>query len=169
MDINKNLFVCSLAQMPDFVKKYQITHMITLMSEYEIKEDGFVFPKELNPDNWLHIDIRDTSNHTFRKAPKIYHIQKIIEWANNLPEDANLLVHCYAGISRSTATALMIAVLKNGIDSIDDSFNWLIRHRPIAIPNILMIELADYALDANGKLYDKVIDYHESIKGKLII
>ena len=59
-------------------------------------------------------------------------------------------MHCYAGVSRSTATALIAATMKTG-----DAHWSALRLRaaaPHAAPNRRIISLADEVLDLGGEL-----------------
>lgn len=71
--------------------------------------------------------------------------------AVNLPPEGNVIVNCEAGQSRSSATALALAY-KQGYDM------WaakreLYEQRPIAAPNMLMMQIYDDILQADGKLF----------------
>lgn len=65
---------------------------------------------------------------------------------------SRLLVHCHAGRSRSTATAMMwLALDEPGIGAATLAER-LLAVRPIAWPNSLMLSLADEQLAAGGRL-----------------
>ena len=53
----------------------------------------------------------------------------ILHWVSNLPDDATLIVHCRAGVSRSSAVAAALSYIYNNKD---DSEFW---HYPPYIPN----------------------------------
>ena len=68
------------------------------------------------------------------------------------PEAGALLTHCYAGVSRSTATALIAATMKTG-----DAHWSALRLRaaaPHAAPNRRIISLADDVLGLQGRLLE---------------
>lgn len=64
----------------------------------------------------------------------------------------HLLVHCYAGISRSTAAAYAIATQAMGVDHAADALAFVLRTRPEAYPNQLMVRHADRLLGGEGRL-----------------
>lgn len=74
-----------------------------------------------------------------RGAPTIDHAIQIIWFAEKLDEDSSLLVHCMAGISRSTAATLIVWMVTQNSDAWT-LFDQLFTHRPIAFPNILLLE-----------------------------
>jgi predicted protein tyrosine phosphatase len=63
----------------------------------------------------------------------------------------HLLVHCMAGVSRSTAAAAILMAQDNAGRE-DDVFDALTKVRPRAWPNSRMIALADRMLDRRGAL-----------------
>lgn len=65
---------------------------------------------------------------------------------------APLLVHCFAGISRSTAAAYILACAFAEPGREDDIAMALRGASPTATPNRLMIELADGALSREGRM-----------------
>ena len=66
------------------------------------------------------------------------------------PAEGALLTHCYAGVSRSTAAALIAATIKTGDPE------WSARRlrvaAPHALPNRRIVALADEALGLSGSL-----------------
>lgn len=74
--------------------------------------------------------------------------------------DAHLLVHCHAGISRSTAA--MTAILAQTYPQEDEAaiVARVSAVRPIAWPNLVMIGFADALLERNGRLLAAVGDLY---------
>ena len=80
-------------------------------------------------------------------------VQRIIQLAELLrSESGTLLIHCEAGVSRSTATALIMYACWLGHGREQDAMGRVIAERPIAIPNRRMVALADKLLALNGRL-----------------
>ena len=66
-----------------------------------------------------------------------------------------LIIHCYAGVSRSTAAALTILCLYN--QGREEKAAQVLRERaPHAQPNQLMIAIADRLLRCDGRLVNAV-------------
>lgn len=91
----------------------------------------------------------------------------------------HLLVHCFAGVSRSTAAAAMLMAQRNPGRE-EQAFMALLEIRPRAWPNSHMVALADAMLGRRGRLragldayyraalkrYDGLADYIRSIGGR---
>lgn len=73
-------------------------------------------------------------------------------------EDASLLIHCHAGISRSTAIALAILSQRLGPGKESEAMDELLRIRPEAVPNLHIIRLADEILGRTGRLLGTVLE-----------
>lgn len=63
----------------------------------------------------LVVTFDDVTDPRWADAPRVEQIRRVLEWA--VPIDGTLLVHCHAGISRSTACAYGIAVAR-GVDPV---------------------------------------------------
>lgn len=68
--------------------------------------------------------------------------------------DGHVLVHCHMGISRSTAAMTMLLAQASPDDSESVVADRIREIRPIAWPNLLMIEFADDALGRRGRLVE---------------
>lgn len=85
--------------------------------------------------------------------PTERHIQHIIDLIKEKELDSihkRVLVHCRAGISRSTATAIALLIMRG--HSISSAFETIHIQRPMMWPNDLMIQHFDKLLDLKGKL-----------------
>ena len=80
-------------------------------------------------------------------------VRRIIQLAEQLrSESGTLLIHCEAGVSRSTATALIMYACWLGRGREDEAMRRVIAQRPFAIPNRRMVALADSFLALDGRL-----------------
>ena len=90
-----------------------------------------------------------------RPLPTAGDVVKIIRWAQALPEDARVLVHCAAGRSRSTAAAAIVLASGN---SEGENWAWwysesvmeaVYEAAPKATPNWYLLAMADELLGTN--------------------
>jgi predicted protein tyrosine phosphatase len=80
-------------------------------------------------------------------------VRGIIQLAEQLrSERGTLLIHCEAGISRSTATALITYACWLGPGREDEAMRRVGAQRPYAIPNRRMVAIADNLMALNGRL-----------------
>jgi predicted protein tyrosine phosphatase len=89
--------------------------------------------------------------------PHREHIEEILRFGQDLIADAergqaHLLVHCHAGISRSTAAMAILLAQVHPVEAEDSVFARIQQLRPQAWPNSLMISLADALLGRDGRL-----------------
>jgi predicted protein tyrosine phosphatase len=88
--------------------------------------------------------------------PQLEDVARILAFGRDLmiepPEDAHLLVHCHAGISRSTAS--MALILAQGLPDLPARkiLAEVLRIRPKAWPNLRIVELGDAMLGRNGEI-----------------
>lgn len=145
------IFVSDIHKVHDIVYLEGITHVISAVMDWELETVGFAgFNRKVD---WRIFEMDDVLEHTDDDAPTKEQVAEILAWAKDL-EDPKILVHCFAGVSRSTAIALIIKVQSLGIDKINEAIEWLRAVRPQACPNPVITKFADELLGANGALFD---------------
>ena len=88
--------------------------------------------------------------------PHEEHVEKLIDFVTAWDRSAPIVVHCYAGISRSTAGAFITACALNPKRD-ETSIARAIRSlSPTAQPNIRLVSLADDLLGRKGRMIDAV-------------
>jgi predicted protein tyrosine phosphatase len=85
-------------------------------------------------------------------APCDSHIEQVLNFVRGWDRQAPLVVHCYAGISRSTASAFAAACLLNPHRDEISIARQIRAASPIASPNRLIVSLADKALGREGRM-----------------
>ena len=85
--------------------------------------------------------------------PQEEHVLQALSFADKIG-DGSILIHCHAGISRSSAIALAIISKKLGSGKEVESIKILEKINPHARPNKLLVWLTDEILDRNKKLND---------------
>jgi len=85
-------------------------------------------------------------------APNTQHVEELLAFLEPWSRSAPILIHCRAGIGRSTATAFITACLHNPrIDELTIA-KALRRASPNARPNETLIKLADAAMGRNRRM-----------------
>jgi predicted protein tyrosine phosphatase len=92
------------------------------------------------------------------------HIERVLQFGERAhrKSDGHVLVHCHAGISRSTAAAaILMAQFAPGEE--EAAFLKLLALRKHGWPNTRMVEFADRLLDRKGALLDGLRAYRRAI------
>lgn len=82
-------------------------------------------------------------------GPNAEHIERIIAFAHVIKKELPLIVHCKAGISRSSAAAFIVYAVRFGPAGIRDHFRPMLG---LIYPNSEMLRLADGLLGNDGAL-----------------
>jgi predicted protein tyrosine phosphatase len=90
------------------------------------------------------------------KAPREEHVAAILRFGRDLlaepAEATKLLVHCHAGISRSTASMVLILAQAQPGEPAERILQWVLAIREKAWPNLRMLEIGDRILGRGGSL-----------------
>lgn len=145
------IVICSLADLPDAIADEAPHGVVTLLGpEMMIPAlEGF-------EDRHLRLEMNDIADAAPGQIlPDVAHIEELLTFVDRWPHaDAPLIVHCWAGISRSTAAALITqAHLHPDADEAELAAA-LREAAPHARPNRKLIALADMALDRRGRLVE---------------
>jgi predicted protein tyrosine phosphatase len=84
--------------------------------------------------------------------PQKSDVDAILAFGRGAGDVRHLLIHCHAGISRSTAAMLMILAQAHPRETEDAIVDRLLEIRPQAWPNSRMIAFADELLGRDGRL-----------------
>jgi predicted protein tyrosine phosphatase len=143
------LHVCSLAALPATVKATGASHILTVMANV----DQVQRPASVLEANHLRVSMDDITEHMDGfLAPSDQHIEQVLKFVRSWDRGAPLVVHCYAGISRSTASAFAAACALNPHRDEIEIARQIRDRSPIAAPNRLIVSLADRALGRDGRM-----------------
>lgn len=142
----QELTVCGKGQVRKVVKRFAATHLLSLVDP----DDRVPTPHRIARENHLSVRFDDVESPALAHAPTLADIEKVVAWVDRLPENARLVIHCTAGVSRSTAIAF--ALLCRGMD-IEAARDRLLVIRPQASPNALVTMLLDQMFDMGGALH----------------
>ena len=102
-------------------------HLILGMDDIATPMDGYIHPAE-------------------------EHVAELIRFVHRWDRKAPLVMHCYAGISRSTAGAFITACALNPARDEHRSRGRSAHSSATAMPNILLVDLADRMLGREGRM-----------------
>jgi predicted protein tyrosine phosphatase len=80
------------------------------------------------------------------------HVEMLLSFARRWDQAAPLLIHCFAGVSRSTAAAFISACALRPRRKEDDIAQEVRMRSPTATPNPRLVALADALLARNGRM-----------------
>jgi predicted protein tyrosine phosphatase len=143
------IHVCSLAALSETVRAVGASHVLTVMANV----DQVPRPASVLPANHLKVQVDDiTEQIEGFVAPSQTHIEQVLQFVRSWDRNAPMVVHCYAGISRSTASAFAaVCALNPHRDEIAIA-RQIRSASPIASPNRLIVSLADKALGREGRM-----------------
>ena len=143
------IHVCSLAHMPATVEETGARHIITVMGKISQVQR----PPSVDEANHLMISMDDiTAEAAGFNAPNEGHVQQVLDFVRHWDRTTPMVVHCYAGISRSTASAFVAACALNPARSEAEIAHQIREASPFAWPNPLIVRIGDGLLGRNGRM-----------------
>ena len=143
------IYVCSLAKLETTVTRSKASHIASLISDGSAVQR----PQGVRAKDHLILAFNDISAPMQGMTPPSeIHIDQFLRFVKNWNRAAPLVVHCWAGISRSTAGAMIaLCTFKPDLDE-DDIAGRIRAGSPEATPNSAMIAIADRLLERDGRL-----------------
>lgn len=147
------IVVCPLNAVAQTASLFQPSHVVTLLGPTAppVTVDG------IGSGNHLRLCFNDISVAIDGLImPGADHAEALIKFISSWDKDRPILIHCWAGISRSTAAAY--AALCMHLPDADEEVlaMRLRRASPTATPNKLIVALADDILGRGGRMVDAV-------------
>ena len=143
------IWISSLALAPDIVGKVRPSRVVSLLSPY----DTFPTFAGLGDGCHLQVPIHDiTQDVGDWRAPGAQDAERLIRFVETWDRSAPMLIHCWAGISRSTASAFITACVHNPSTDEGEIAEALRAASPTAFPNPRLIAHADAMLGRNGRM-----------------
>lgn len=143
------IHVCSLARLYATVEETRARHVVTLLR----LSDRVQWPAHIVPDNHLILAVDDiveaAEGYT---APAEEHVGRLIEFAGQWDRKTPMVVHCFAGISRSTGAAFAAACALNPKRDESEIARAIRDASPTAQPNARIVGIADRLLKRNGRM-----------------
>ena len=142
------ILITPLSALPDAMVMHRPSHIVTLLSTGYMIDTPKGFPAERH----LRLGMHDISDEGGAEAPARTHVDELIAFGRGWDAKAPMLVHCWAGISRSTAATYTILCDRAGPGAEREIANVLRARAPHAQPNRLLVRLADEALGRDGAM-----------------
>ncbi|WP_341895987.1 protein-tyrosine-phosphatase [Ferrovibrio terrae] len=152
--------ICGVAELEQFAG--DVTHILGILDPGTPQPDGYVHHPKALRDEFRFYDI--VTEQDGRSMPTEHDVAAILKVGEKLAVQPvrHLLVHCYAGVSRSTASAVTLMAQRNPARAAD-IFAALGDIRPKAWPNSVMIAHADRLLNLGGTLVEALRLHHIAV------
>ena len=147
------IHVCSFARLHSTVKKTGARHIVTLLGV----DDRVERPDTVSAANHLFLRMHDISEPLDgHVAPDTSHVENLLGFVRGWDRANPMVIHCWAGISRSTAAAFVSAcALQPGRN--ESEIAWALRYAsPTATPNIRIVRFADTLLSREGRMVSAI-------------
>lgn len=156
-----NITICGVDELPPNIQRGGIDYLLTILSPQE---------HETHRDAWTgffgvehRVILFDDVVMPQPGACTAEHIETLLAFGDrvhNRPA-SRLLVHCHAGVSRSTAATIAL-MCQHASGQEREAFARLAQIRPQAVPNQHVLDLADQVLGRNGALLDALDHWLEA-------
>ena len=143
------LHVCSLSRVAETVRATGARSLVTLINLDTIVSR----PAEIDAERHLFIgmsDIMEPLDGHILPAEK--HVLQLIEFAKVWDRNEPLVIHCHAGVSRSTAAAFVIACALAPSRRESEIADAIRQASHTATPNRRMVAIADTMLKRGGRM-----------------
>ncbi|MBL4758335.1 MAG: tyrosine protein phosphatase [Rhizobiales bacterium] len=143
------IHVCSLRLLAEEVARLGASHVVTLINEDTMPTT----PRIILPENHLQLGMNDISEPVEGLTPPDEnHIENLLAFVSNWDQSAPMVIHCWAGISRSTAAGYVALCLINpDIDEHHIAVS-LRKASHTATPNRRIVAIADRLLARDGRM-----------------
>jgi predicted protein tyrosine phosphatase len=147
--------VCGLEELAGHADR-QVSHVLSILDPDQPEPEAFGgYGEHARLELKFHDIIEETPGF---EAPQVKHVEKMLEFGQDLlldPEPArHLLVHCHAGISRSTAAmTLLLAQAQPGLGA-DEVLAQVVHIREKAWPNLRVLSMGAELLGRQGEFIE---------------
>ena len=154
--------ICGIPELDRF-RDASVTHVLSILDPHEPDPEAL---QRYGAHRRLLLRFDDVvAPYTGFQAPAQSDVERLLEFGAQLPaeaHDGHLLIHCHAGVSRSTAAAGIVMAQHNpGRER--DAFLAILELRPHGWPNSRMVEFADRLLGRGGALNEGLVAYRRAL------
>ena len=143
------ILVTPLSAVRNVIRDYRPSHLVTLLSPEHMIDT----PPGFARDRHLRLGVNDVVDvHAGDNPPERAHIESLLAFSRAWPAEDPILVHCWAGISRSMAATYTILCDRMGPGSEVVVAKAIRARAPHAYPNALLVRHADELLGRQGRM-----------------
>jgi predicted protein tyrosine phosphatase len=144
-----SVHVCSLSRIAATVEASRASHLVSIINIATPVER----PGSIAATNHLFIGVNDIVEPMEGMVlPGEEHVQQLLDFVGTWDQAHPLVIHCFAGISRSTAAAF-ITLCATRPERAERAIALKLREiSPIATPNSRLVAIADQMLGRDGRM-----------------
>jgi predicted protein tyrosine phosphatase len=150
-----SILVCPLGHVVELVARRKPARVISVL------DPGIPFPELGASYAGRHLRLAFHDAHWAMPGvtlPSPEHIGRLLAFLDAWEPEESLLVHCRAGIGRSTATAFVAACHRNPETPELRIAGELRRIAPLSRPNEKLVEIADALLERRGRMLAAIVE-----------
>ena len=158
--------VCGLDELPGH-RRSRVSHVLSILDPEWPAPDAFGrYRAHTRLELRFHdvIEPEPPEPHMVRLLPpERGHVDQILAFGRSLTDEGgagHLLVHCHAGVSRSTASMALILAQARPDETAAKIFDTVLAIRPRAWPNLRILEFGDAMLGRQGELTRAVLEVY---------
>jgi predicted protein tyrosine phosphatase len=147
------ILVTPLSAVEETIRLHRPSHMVTLLSPDHMIETPAGFPR----DRHLRLGMNDVVDVSAGDTPpEQAHVERLLAFSRTWNAEDPLLVHCWAGISRSMAATYIILCDRLGRGSELFAAKAIRARAAHAYPNALLVRHADELLGRQGRMVEAI-------------
>lgn len=148
-----SIHVCALAHVASTVEKSGASHLVTLLHDgSKLKR-----PESISADRHLFLGVADIiAPIRGMTEPAENHVRQLIAFVDSWDRMQPMVIHCFAGISRSTAGAFISLCHLTPKEDEMELAQRIRRLSRVASPNPRLVELADAVLGRDGRMVEAI-------------
>ena len=157
MTLPFKITICGLAEL-DQHRTAKVSHVLSILDpEWPAPEVFGAYGEHVKLELRFHDIIEEKAGEI---APQPAHVAQLLEFGRSLDREAatkrHLLVHCHAGVSRSSASMALLIAQAAPERPAATIFADILAIRPQIWPNLRIIEMGDAMLGRGGALVEAV-------------
>ncbi len=143
------IHVCPLSWLDTTVALSRASHLVSILDE----QTPLRRPASIPASRHLHLEFHDIAEPApGLRSASVADVSRLIDFVGTWDAERPLVIHCFAGISRSTASAFIALCAIDAARDEAKAAALLRRMSPTAFPNPLMVRLADDLLNRSGRM-----------------
>jgi predicted protein tyrosine phosphatase len=148
-----SIIVTPLSALESTIRDRRPSHVVTLLSPEHMIQTPAGFPA----DHHLRLGVNDIIDPKMGDAPPARdHVTRLLEFSRAWSGEQPILIHCWAGISRSWASAFIVLSDRMGRGSEMHIARAIRARAPHAWPNALLVQHADELLGRQGRMIEAI-------------